>query len=145
MGAHPLYLLRIKQVGVLVRCTQILGASDEARAGWTQGTRSSNLERPLMPPPACWDPEDGACSVSLGFYAAPLTSCLAQLQGGAIVFLYFLVIFSTAWYVDVATFPLLCVLASLVTPHSVHEVGPVLSPGQVAQTYPRLGSRRSSW
>lgn len=44
VATHPLYLLTVKWVGVLVRCTQTLGASDEARAGWTQGTRSSNLE-----------------------------------------------------------------------------------------------------
>lgn len=92
MGTHPLCLLRIKQVGVLVRCTQTLGASDEARAGWMQGIRSSNLERLLMPPPACWHPERRSCLPG-GFMQPHSHLVWLNSKGVLYFFLYFLVIF----------------------------------------------------
>lgn len=45
--AQPSVFTDSERVGVLIRCTQTLGAHMcEVRAGWTQGTRSSNPERP---------------------------------------------------------------------------------------------------
>lgn len=76
----PSVFIESRVGGVLLGCTQTLGAGDEARTQlWLCNWEQQPTET-LVPPAAPWDPGDKTCPVFLEFYAASLRQPLVWLN-----------------------------------------------------------------